>query len=112
MTFTGKTDKKVVLKLESNYFSIVPKIPKFDATADIPGLEKKFSIYYADKNSEDGSYKKLNGLINTGHELELRYDMIDVKSNKSLKMIVEIHTKQDLDNFYEKVLKPPEPKKK
>lgn len=113
MSFMVKRDDKVaVYKLESNMHSIYPKIPNFDVTLetlnakDIYGLEKKCSADYESKKSEKGFYSDVEFLLRAKVKVVLHYEMIDFKTKKPVEQIVEINSKDDLDNFYEKVLKP------
>jgi len=115
MSFAVELDKKkVVYKLKSNYDSLIPKIPCFDATLetklvpkDIYGLKKECSVRYEDKNSDEGFYTQANALIKSGHEIVLNLnDRLDVKSRKPVNETFKLNSIKDLDNFYEKVLKP------
>jgi hypothetical protein len=45
-------------------------------------------------------------LLRAKVKVVLHYDMIDFKTRKPVTQRVEINSKDDLDKFYEKVLKP------
>ena len=107
-----KDEKVAVYKLKSNYHSIYPKIPNFEVTLetltakDIYGLKKDGSASYEDKKSEEGFYGNVEVLLRAKVKVVLHYEMIDFKTKKPVEQIVEINSKDELDKFYENVLKP------